>query len=47
LYDIKLTKIGITFEKGIEEPLYHFTDNLGGYTLEGIKASIREKVLEN
>ncbi len=47
LYGIKPIEIKTTTEHGCKEWVYFFSDNLGGYTIDGIKASIREKVLEN
>jgi len=33
---IILTDIKPTFERGFFEPMYFFSDNLGGYTIDGI-----------
>ena len=40
--DIKLLNITTTHESGTIEPMYLFSDNLGGYTLEGIQNSLAE-----
>lgn len=35
----KLQRVDITNEKGYEEMLYFFDDDLGGYTIEAIRKS--------
>ena len=42
LYDLKLEKVDETFERGFIEPIYYFSDERGGYTIDGIKRSIEE-----
>ncbi|MBI2565075.1 hypothetical protein HYV79_03765 [Candidatus Woesearchaeota archaeon] len=39
-YDIALVKIDVTMEEGYYKPCYAFTDNLGYYTLQGLKNSL-------
>ncbi len=41
-YKVKLLSQGITdeFQPGIFEPIYFFSDNLGGYTIKGIRNSL-------
>jgi len=36
-----LVERDVTMENMITEPIYTFSDNLGGYTIEGIKASLQ------
>ena len=39
-YSVKLTHVDITAEREFPEPIYFFSDRLGGYTIEGIRASV-------
>ena len=39
-YDVVLAGATWTNERGYNEPMYFFSDNLGGYTIEAIKDSI-------
>ncbi len=39
-YNLSLTKLTTTDEAGKLENMYFFNDNLGGYTLDGIKKSL-------
>ena len=39
---IELESVGITMESTKPELMYYFSDNLGGYTLRGIKKSLLE-----
>ncbi len=39
-YNLYLTKLTTTDESGKLENMYFFNDNLGGYTLDGIKKSL-------
>jgi hypothetical protein len=39
-YNTKLVNVDVTMEKGYFEPAYAFTDNLGYYTIKGIKNSL-------
>lgn len=41
-YKIRHASTGYTIESGFPEPIYYFTDNLGGYTLDGIKNSLKD-----
>ena len=41
-YNLGLTSISKTKENGNLEPIFYFTDNLGGYTIEGIRCSLEE-----
>ena len=36
-----LSRVETTNERGLPEPLYFFDDNLGGYTIRGIKDSLK------
>lgn len=35
--------VDVTYENGHPEPLYIFADNLGGYTIEGIRRSLESQ----
>ncbi|MEK6927066.1 MAG: hypothetical protein AABX11_01400 [Nanoarchaeota archaeon] len=37
---IGLRRVDVTYEHGVPENLYSFSDNLGGYTIEGIRGSL-------
>ncbi len=39
-YGVDLSRVGLTDEKGFIEPCYEFTDGMGHYTIDGIKASL-------
>jgi len=39
-FKVRFVRADMTFENGVLEPMYFFNDNLGGYTLQGIKASL-------
>ena len=39
-YDVILLSANWTHERGFREPMYFFSDNLGGYTIEAIKSCI-------
>jgi hypothetical protein len=39
-YNVRLKKIDTTEERGHQEPVYAFSDNLGYYTIDGIKKSL-------
>ena len=41
-YNIRHASTGCTYESGFPEPIYYFTDNLGGYTIGGIKGSLKD-----
>jgi hypothetical protein len=45
VYHTRLLRVDTTTENGAEEPVYIFSDNLGGYTIEGVKESLEN--LEN
>lgn len=38
--NVKFVRAEMTNERGVREPMYYFSDNLGGYTIEAIKGSI-------
>jgi len=38
---VKLLRTDVTTEKGYPELMYIFSDNLGGYTIDGIKSSLK------
>lgn len=38
--NVKFVRAEMTFERGIREPMYYFSDNLGGYTIDAIKGSV-------
>ena len=40
LYDVSLVSVSVTRENVEPEPAYTFSDNLGYYTIEGIKNSL-------
>ncbi len=40
IYSTKLSKIVFTNESDVLEPMYIFNDNTGGYTIDGVKASL-------
>jgi hypothetical protein len=40
MYDVVLEKASWTTERGRREPMYFFSDNLGGYTIDAVKWSI-------
>jgi hypothetical protein len=42
-FDVKLTEICITQENGNPEHAYTFSDDLGYYTIKGIKDSLLNK----
>ena len=39
-YDIILTSVNYTHESGKKEPMYFFSDELGGYTIDAIRNSL-------
>lgn len=39
-YKVRLLETKVIFEEGAPEPMYVFSDNLGGYTLPGILDSL-------
>jgi hypothetical protein len=39
-FKVKFVRAEMTFESGVLEPMYFFSDNLGGYTIQGIRASL-------
>lgn len=39
---VPLLNIGVTMENGYYEPAYTFEDQLGHYTIDGIKESLKE-----
>ena len=42
IYKVRHSSTGYTTEAGFYEPMYYFTDNLGGYTLAGIRNSLKD-----
>jgi hypothetical protein len=40
MHDVGLLEITVGREKGVPEPMYIFTDDLGAYSIEGIKKSL-------
>ncbi len=42
VYDKKLVSVHETYENLVREPAYVFNDGLGGYTIKGIIASLKE-----
>ena len=42
----KLLEIDVTTENHNHEPIYFFSDNLGGYTIKGIKESLDKESLD-
>lgn len=40
LSDLELLAVDYTYEFGKYELMYYFSDNLGGYTIQGIRDSI-------
>ena len=41
-YAVTIVGLDQTYENGYDEPMYYFSDNLGGYTLEGIQNSLAD-----
>jgi hypothetical protein len=39
-YKVELTGTNFTDENEFLEPMYYFTDNLGGYTIKGLENSL-------
>ncbi len=39
-FNVKFVHAEMTFENGVLEPMYFFSDNLGGYTIGGIRGSL-------
>jgi len=39
-YSTELSEIVLTQENGAVEPMYVFHDNTGGYTIDGVRASL-------
>jgi hypothetical protein len=39
-FKVSLRKVEYTYENGFPELMYHFSDNSGGYTIEGIRKSL-------
>ena len=42
IYKVRHSSTGYTTEAGFYEPMYYFTDNLGAYTLAGIRNSLKD-----
>ena len=40
IYSTQLSKIVFTNESDVLEPMYIFNDNTGGYTIDGVNASL-------
>ena len=39
-YDVVLMGVSWTNERGFREPMYFFSDDLGGYTIDALQGSI-------
>ena len=39
-FNVRFVRADMTYERGFSEPIYFFSDNLGGYTIEALKGSI-------
>lgn len=38
--NVKFVRAEMTYERGIKEPMYYFSDNLGGYIIDAIRDSV-------
>jgi len=41
-FDVRFVSEGVTHENGYRENIYFFSDELGGYTVQGIRNSLKD-----
>ena len=41
-FKVRFVRADITHEQGFREPIYFFSDELGGYAIDGIRGSLNQ-----